>query len=427
MSYRKGTLSAIIAGALALGILAGASSIERVMAAGDAGPNTSCSGSSPCQSYDNTGTGPGLESSSTGGSGLTGTTTLIGSGSNNGAGVLGTDASTSGTADSGVKGTSNKGTGVSGTSKNGTGVKGTSTKGSGVVGTTSNGVGLAAVVGTSTSSTGIGVDGTAPLLGVEGTGLVGVLAAEQGQGIALQMNGDGSGGSLMIGRAGGTVVYTLDESGNEFPASVTTAGNVSAGVILAHGPSGNVGLDSSENTTEGFAAIEADANTSPGNLYDGFDDNFDPVYVVDSFGNIRIAGNIFTAGSCNSGCIQQKNGGRRVVSYTPRESQPTMEDFGSAQLVHGHVHVALSPDFSNVINRGAGYLVFLTPDGDCNGLFVADKTAQGFDVGELHGGTSDVAFDYRIVAKPFGDRSARLPMVDMGGVRAAAVSKHRIR
>ena len=45
------------------------------------------------------------------------------------------------------------------------------------------------------------------------------------------------------------------------------------------------------------------------------------------------------------------------------------------------------------------YRVFLTPEGDCRGLFVRRKTAANFEVRELMGGKSDVAFSYRIVGK----------------------------
>jgi hypothetical protein len=45
------------------------------------------------------------------------------------------------------------------------------------------------------------------------------------------------------------------------------------------------------------------------------------------------------------------------------------------------------------------YRVFLTPEGDCRGLFVRRKTAANFEVRELMGGKSDVAFSYRIVGR----------------------------
>jgi len=54
------------------------------------------------------------------------------------------------------------------------------------------------------------------------------------------------------------------------------------------------------------------------------------------------------------------------------------------------------------------YHVFLSPEGDCKGLYITNKSANGFDVREIGGGTASVAFSYRIVAKRIGMESARL-------------------
>ena len=43
--------------------------------------------------------------------------------------------------------------------------------------------------------------------------------------------------------------------------------------------------------------------------------------------------------------------------------------------------------------------MFLTAYGDSHGLYVANRTAQGFEVREQGGGTSGVRFSYRVVAK----------------------------
>ena len=42
--------------------------------------------------------------------------------------------------------------------------------------------------------------------------------------------------------------------------------------------------------------------------------------------------------------------------------------------------------------------VFVQLEGDCNGVFVTNKTANSFDVKELQNGTSNAKFTYRIVA-----------------------------
>jgi hypothetical protein len=103
----------------------------------------------------------------------------------------------------------------------------------------------------------------------------------------------------------------------------------------------------------------------------------------------------------------------RVVSYAPTEAEPVREDNGSAQLINGVAHVRLDPAFANVIDTHKSYLVFITPEGNSHGLYVTDKTAAGFTAHENMGGTSTLAFDYRIVAKPFGVTAPRLPMLTM--------------
>jgi hypothetical protein len=69
------------------------------------------------------------------------------------------------------------------------------------------------------------------------------------------------------------------------------------------------------------------------------------------------------------------------------------------------------PAFAATVNTGETYRVFLTPNGDCKGFYVAGKTAGGFAVRELGGGSSSISFDDRIVAKRLGYESARMEEV----------------
>ena len=73
------------------------------------------------------------------------------------------------------------------------------------------------------------------------------------------------------------------------------------------------------------------------------------------------------------------------------------EDFGAGRLTRGRAAIKLDRAFRAVV-RGA-YHVFLTPEGDCRGLHVADKGPAGFEVRELQGGRTNVPFSYRIVAR----------------------------
>ena len=109
--------------------------------------------------------------------------------------------------------------------------------------------------------------------------------------------------------------------------------------------------------------------------------------------------------------------GGKVRTYGARQSQPTVEDFGNAQLVSGNAYVHLDPAFANTISRNKPYYVFVTPHGNSNGMFVSNIGPNGFSVGENNHGRSTLAFDYRIVAAPLGAPAARF---------AAVVPKHRM-
>jgi hypothetical protein len=60
------------------------------------------------------------------------------------------------------------------------------------------------------------------------------------------------------------------------------------------------------------------------------------------------------------------------------------------------------------------YHVFLTPKGNCRGLYVTKETSRGFEVRELRGGKSNVQFDYRIVARRKGFEAIRLADMTAG-------------
>ncbi len=156
------------------------------------------------------------------------------------------------------------------------------------------------------------------------------------------------------------------------------------------------------------------------------DVNGDEQMSVSDIGNIGIHGLLFSHGSCSSGCIVGGKRVRAVTEYTPKESEPTIEDNGEAQIVDGSADVVLDPKFANVIDANAGYLVSVTPEGDCRGLYVARRSAHGFSVRELQGGHASVSFEYRIIAKEFGVSEPRLPMTTVPtGVSLARSISHR--
>ena len=113
-------------------------------------------------------------------------------------------------------------------------------------------------------------------------------------------------------------------------------------------------------------------------------------------GKVAVTGSLTVSGT-KSAAVPFPDGTQRVL-YCMESPELWFEDFGAAKLNAGRAVVKLDPDFAKVVMLNE-YHVFVTPEGDCRGVFVCNKTATGFEVRELQGGTSNVAFSYRIVAR----------------------------
>jgi hypothetical protein len=112
-------------------------------------------------------------------------------------------------------------------------------------------------------------------------------------------------------------------------------------------------------------------------------------------GNVTIAGN-FEASGTKQAVVTAKDGATRGL-FCLEAPQSWFEDVGSGQLVNGSAQVTIDPAFVSVVNLSKTSHIFLTPQGDCNGLFVAEQSEGSFTVRELRGGTSSLTFTYRIM------------------------------
>jgi hypothetical protein len=90
--------------------------------------------------------------------------------------------------------------------------------------------------------------------------------------------------------------------------------------------------------------------------------------------------------------------GTHRALYCMESPELWFEDFGEAKLARGRAVVKLDSHFAKVIKTG-DYRVFVTPEGDCGGLYVHRKRAANFEIRELAGGKSGIAFSYRIVGR----------------------------
>jgi hypothetical protein len=141
---------------------------------------------------------------------------------------------------------------------------------------------------------------------------------------------------------------------------------------------------------------------------------------IDTNGNLTCTGRI-TGGAAWHGRGSSSRPGQIVKTSATNDAENRVEDFGSASLKNGAATVALGSAFAQAIT-GNRYQVFVTPDDDCRGLYVARKTAQSFEVRELGCGRSGVEFDYRIVAHR--TRNEEIPASANNELAGAAVNRH---
>jgi hypothetical protein len=149
-------------------------------------------------------------------------------------------------------------------------------------------------------------------------------------------------------------------------------------------------------------------NTSPSDFltFALFTDSDVEVGTASAPANVLVHGDLQVNGTKSA--LATLPNGHQVALYAVESPQNWFEDFGSAHLRDGVAVVTLEAVYTMTVNTDLEYHVFLTPNGDCRGLYVARKSPRNFEVRELGGGRSNVRFDYRIVALRRGFETIRL-------------------
>jgi hypothetical protein len=241
------------------------------------------------------------------------------------------------------------------------------------------------------SSTGIGILGSSPNVGVYGASSVS--SSQLGVGFA----NIGVWGETM-GTSGGDYLAVLGTS-DDNPAGAFYNSSLCCGTLIVENDEGShTGMD--------FAAY---GNTGSIGPQCAIDDN----------------GNLFCTGT-TSHIVAVDGGARKIAVYSMQSPENWYEDAGSGQLSKGYARIELDPTFTQTVNAGVEYHVFVTPNGDCKGLYASQKSATSFEVHELGGGKSNITFDYRIMAKRAGYENLRLGNVtEKFGRQAAHAPKIR--
>lgn len=231
-----------------------------------------------------------------------------------------------------------------------------------------------------------------------------------------------AGTDLTGGGAGGNVTLNLNTAAtdgryaqlaaiNTFTAEQDLTANNNDVALYAQNSGTGLGAIAQAGTSSALWAINSGANAVTLFAYNSQSTN-PKNWVLEAAGSsgycyTDASGDLYCSGS-KSAVVPVDGGSRKVALYAVEAPDNWFEDAGSGQLSNGSAVVNLESVFAQTINAGMEYHVFLTPKGDCEGLYVSNESAGGFEVHELRGGHSNIAFDYRIMAHRKGYEKVRL-------------------
>jgi len=223
----------------------------------------------------------------------------------------------------------------------------------------------------------------------------------------------GSGAGVLGSSASGSGVYGDGPTGGFFTGTTNAihgmGTNGGGGILISTDGGPAIRANSG-----GFTGVVAKVITNNGNGVVGESDRGPDSYGVwgrslSGYG-VYCTGNFAATGTKNA-IVPFPDGTHHAV-YCLESPECWFEDFGSAKLARGSVGVQIDPEFAHTVLLNE-YHVFLNAEGDCNGLFVTDKSPAGFQVRELQGGTSSIPFSYRIVALRRDVKAPRLKEVNI--------------
>lgn len=91
--------------------------------------------------------------------------------------------------------------------------------------------------------------------------------------------------------------------------------------------------------------------------------------------------------------------GDRVTLHCTEGPEILFEDYGQGKLVNGRTHIEIDPIIAKniVVTEKHPLRVYIQLEGECNGVYVTNKTATSFDVVELANGQSNTPFQYHLI------------------------------
>lgn len=284
------------------------------------------------------------------------------------------------------------------------------------------------VQGNSPANDGIGVIGfaTSALATANPVGVYGQAASTTGFGLQGWNTTATGTGALITGNNAAT---TFLVNGSGIAANGTTIGTFSYGRTAANGigvvgvgnnfaaiftPASGAGVagTGAQYGVVGFAGTTVNTNPLNNSAANGVNGSAGGYFEVQVGGTAQtwsyvavreVAGalglrKIIGPGTVNT--IVNDLEGNRVALSCPEAPENLFQDYGSGQLVNGRARIALDPILSKniVVDAVHPLRVFVQLEGDCNGVYVTNKNAGGFDVVELMNGSSNTPFTWTVTA-----------------------------
>lgn len=239
--------------------------------------------------------------------------------------------------------------------------------------------------------------GTAILGGVNGVNVYSAGSGVSGSGSRLGIFGyAGDGLRINANRGNAAGRFTLDSDSdpttNGSNATANRASSILAGFNNIAYTDSSGGTGAAQDSYFGGYFSGGNENGTPSYAYAGLR------YNTNAAGTTGTDFKIVGPGS-NSTIIMDETNTPRIL-FSPEAPEIVFQDFGVGKLMNGKADILLDPILkrSLQIDESHPLKVYVTLEGECNGVFVTNKSSNGFTVKELQNGTSNVEFSWQIVA-----------------------------
>lgn len=115
------------------------------------------------------------------------------------------------------------------------------------------------------------------------------------------------------------------------------------------------------------------------------------------------SGNTYTYGKNVE--LVGNEGSQKTPVYAMTALESTIYTKGNAQLVNGQAYISFDANYKKVL--GETPVVTVTPNGNCNGVYIASVDKNGFTIKEMNNGTSNVAISWIAVGNRIDQRIER--------------------